>query len=126
MTDRTFDPNTWLDTYRETFASVYKAQQEGFKAVERFARFQYAVAGDYLEAGIAQTQAALGAKTPTELLTKQTELGTRLGEKLRARAQEFSTLASQVQGSVTSFATETANRATETASRASASASKAA
>jgi hypothetical protein len=118
MTDRTFDPNTWLDAYRETFASVHKAQEEGFKAVERFARFQYAVAGDYLEAGIAQTHAALGAKTLPDLLAKQTELGSKLGEKLRARAQEFATLASEVQGSVTTFATETATRATPSAKKA--------
>lgn len=111
MTDRTFDPNTWFDAYRETFASVHKAQEEGFKAAERLARFQYAVAGDCLEAGIAQTQAALAAKTLPELLTKQTELGSRLGEKLRVRAQEFATLASEVQGTVATFATETATRA---------------
>jgi hypothetical protein len=118
MTDRTFDPNTWLEAYRESFASVQKAQEQGFKAVERFARFQYAVTGDWLEAGIAYTQAALGVKTPAELLTKQTELNTRLGDKLRARAQEFATIASEVQGSVASFATETANRATATVKKA--------
>jgi hypothetical protein len=118
MTDRTFDPNSWLDAYRETFASVHKAQEEGFKAIERFARFNYAVAGDYLEAGIAQTHAALAAKTPAELLAKQTELGTRLTEKLRARAQEFSTLASEVQGSVATFANETATRASASAKKA--------
>ena len=43
MSDRPFDPNTWFDAYKETFASVHKAQEEGFKAVERLARFQYAV-----------------------------------------------------------------------------------
>lgn len=118
MTDRTFDPNTWLDSFRESFASVYKAQNEGFKAFERLARFQYTVAGDYLEAGIAQTQAALSAKTPAELLSKQAELGTQLGDKLRSRAQEFSTLASEVQGSVSSFATETAARVSASAKKA--------
>ena len=118
MTDRTFDPNTWFDAYRETFASVHKAQEEGFKAIERFARFQYAVAGDYLEAGLAQTQAAIAARTPAELLSKQTEVGSRLSEKLRARAQEFSHLANEVQGSVAGLATETANRATASAKRA--------
>jgi hypothetical protein len=117
MTDRSFDPNTWLDAYRDTFASVHKAQEEGFKILERFTRFQYAVAGDYLESGIAQTQAALGAKTPAELLSKQTEIGSRLGEKLRARAQEFSTLASEAQVSVTSIATETATRASASTKR---------
>jgi phasin family protein len=118
MSERTFDPNTWLDSFRETFASVTKAQQEGFKTLERVARFQYAVAGDYLEAGIAQTQAALIAKTPVELLAKQTEVGAQLGEKLRSRAQELSTLASEVQGSVSSFATETATRASASAKKA--------
>jgi phasin family protein len=118
MTDRTYDPNTWLDSFRETFASVHKAQKEGFKTIERLARLQYAVAGDYLEAGIAQTQAALGAKTPVELMAKQAEVGTQLGEKLRARAQEFSDLASQVQGTVSGFATETANRASTSAKKA--------
>jgi hypothetical protein len=118
MSERTFDPDTWLDSFRETFASVHKAQQEGFKAIERMARFQYAVAGDYLEAGIAQTQAALTAKTPVELLAKQTEVGTQLGEKLKSRAQEFSTLASELQSSARSFATETATRATASAKKA--------
>jgi phasin family protein len=118
MTDRTFDLNTLLDAYRETFASVHKAQEDGFKAIERLARFQYALAGDYLEAGIAHGHAAFAAKTPAELFAKQTELGTRLTEKLRARAQEFTSLASEVQGSVTSFATETATRATGTAKKA--------
>lgn len=117
MSERTFDPNTWLDGFRDTFASVHKAQQEGFKAIERMARFQYAVAGDYLEAGIAQTQATLTAKTPVELLAKQAEVGTQLGEKLRSRAQEFSTLASEVQGSVNSFATETTTRASAAAKK---------
>jgi phasin family protein len=118
MSDRTFDPNTWLDAYRESFASVQKAQEQGFKAVERLARFQYAVAGDYLDAGIAHTQAALASKTPAELLSKQNELNSRLGEKLRTRAQEFATIASEVQGSVTSFANETANKAAAAAKKA--------
>jgi len=120
MSERTFDPTTWLDSFRDTFASVHKAQQEGFKTVERLVRFQYAVAGDYLEASIAQTQAALAAKTPVELFAKQAEVGTQLGEKLRARAQEFSSLASDVQGSVTNFATESTNRASASAKKAAA------
>ena len=56
MTDRTFDLNTWLETYKETVASFSKAQQDGFKALERFARFNYAVAGDCLEAGLAHAK----------------------------------------------------------------------
>ena len=118
MTDRTFDLSAWLETYKDSFASFAKAQQDGFKALERFARFHYAVAGDVLEAGLAQAKAALNARAAVgtqaiaDLLQKQAELGTQLSEKLRARAQEFSALAAEVQESVGSFAAEAATRAT--------------
>jgi len=115
MTDRTFDPNAWLDAYRETFAPVYKAQQEGFKTIERFARFQYSVAGDYLESGLAHAQAAFGAKNPAELLTKQAEIGTKLGEKISARIQEFVALASDAHGTFTQYATESVTKAAKKA-----------
>jgi hypothetical protein len=120
MTDRTYDLNTWLETYKETFASFSKAQQDGFKALERFARFNYAVAGDYLEAGLAHAKAALtaraavGTQAVADLLAKQAELSNQLSEKLRVRAQEFSTLASEVQESVSNFAAEAATRAAGT------------
>jgi hypothetical protein len=119
MNDRAYDPNAWMDAYRESFAPVYKAQQEGFRTFERIARFQYAVMGDYLESGLAHAQAAIAAKSPIDLIVKHVELGTQLGEKLRARAQEFSTLASEVQGSVATFASETGSRYAEAHARAS-------
>ena len=118
MTDRNFDLNAWLETYKDTFSSFAKAQQDGFRALERFARFHYAVAGDVLEASLAQAKAtwsaraAVGTQAIAELLQKQAELGTQLSEKLRARAQEFSALAAEVQESVGSFAAEAATRAT--------------
>jgi hypothetical protein len=117
MTDRTYDLNAWLETYKDAFASFSKAQQEGFRTLERFARFHYAVAGDCLEAGLAQTRAVLSARAAvgtqviTDLIARQAELGTQLSEKLRARAQEFSSLAAEAQESVVSFAGDAANRA---------------
>ena len=120
MTDRAFDLNTWLETYKETVASFSKAQQEGFRALERFARFNYAVAGDCLEAGLAQAKAALSARAAVgtqavaDLLARQAELSNELSEKLRARAEEFSGLAAEVQESVSTFAAEAATRAAGT------------
>lgn len=117
MSERTFDMNSWFDTYKDTFASISKAQQDSFRTLERFARFNYAVAGDVLDAGLAHTRAALGVRAAlgtqviTELLAKQAELGTQLSEKLKSRAQEFSTLAAEVQQSASSFATDAASRA---------------
>jgi hypothetical protein len=118
MTDRTFDVNAWLESYKDAFNSFSKVQQDAFKALERFARFHYAVAGDVLEAALAQGKAALGARAAVgtealaELLQKQAELGTHFSEKLKARSQEFSALATEVQESVGKFATDTAHRAT--------------
>ena len=120
MTDRPYDLNAWLETCKDTIASFSKAQQDGYKALERFARFNYAVAGDYLEAGLAHakaalsTRAAVGTQAVADLLAKQAELSSQLSEKLRARAQEFSSLASEVQESVSSFAADAANRAAGT------------
>ena len=111
------DWNNWLDTYRDTYDSFSKAQHEGLLAFERFARFQYAVAGDVLEAGLAQAKATLGARAAigtqaiAELLEKQAELSTQLSEKIRERAQEFSALAAEVQDSVGSFAAAATHRA---------------
>jgi hypothetical protein len=111
------DWNVWLDTYKDTYASFSKAQHEGLRALERFARFQYAVAGDVLEAGLAQAKATLGARAAigsqavVELLEKQAELSTQLSEKIRERAQEFSALAAEVQESVGSFAAAATHRA---------------
>lgn len=116
MTDR-FDFDAWLENYQETFASFTRAQQEGFKALERFARFNYAVAGDCLEAGFAQVKAVLSARASVgtqvvaDLLSRQAELSNQLSEKLRARTQEFSNLATEVQESVSNFAADAAGRA---------------
>ena len=118
MRDRNqIDFNVWLDQYKDTYASFSRVQHEGFRALEAFARFNYAVAGDVLEASFAQAKATLGAPGAgfgthafAELLEKQAELGTQLSEKIRERAQEFSTLAAEVQESVGSFAATATHR----------------
>jgi hypothetical protein len=95
MTDLTFDPKSVFDAYRNAFAPVIKIQQEGVKAFDRAGRYQYALAGDYLELSLAQAKAAVGAQSPTEFVSKQVELATAFGEKLRTRAQEFVTLTTE-------------------------------
>ena len=111
MTDQTFDPTTVLTATREAFAPVLKAQQEGFKALERLARLQYAVAGDVLESGLARVNATFVATTASELLNKQTELTGQLVDKLRARADEFATVTSEIQTKMGQFGTEIAAKA---------------
>jgi phasin family protein len=95
MTDRMFNANQLLETYRNALAPAIHAQQEGLKALDRLARFQYAVAGDYLEWSLTQAQAVIAAKNPAELIAKQTELGSKISEQLRGRVQELTTIASE-------------------------------
>ena len=76
MTDTTFDPKTIFETYRSALAPALKVQQESVKALDRVGRYQYAVAGDYLEWSLAQAKAALGAQTPADFVSKQVELTT--------------------------------------------------
>ena len=101
MTERNFDPNAMFEAYRNSLAPVLRAQQEGLKALERFAHYQYALAGDYLEWSLSQAKAALGAKNPAELVAKQAELGSKLSDQLRGRVQEFSSLATEAQSTMT-------------------------
>jgi phasin family protein len=110
MTETTFDPKTIFETYRNVFAPALKVQQEGVKALDRVGRYQYAVAGDYLEWSLAQAKAALAAQTPVDFVSKQVELTTALSEKLRARAQEFVTLATDAQTSFTDAVSETVTK----------------
>ncbi|HEX4388964.1 MAG TPA: phasin family protein [Steroidobacteraceae bacterium] len=111
MTEPTFDPNTVLSATREAFAPVLKAQQEGFQAFERLARLQYAVAGDVLESGLARVNATFSAATTSELMSKQTELTSQLVERLRARAEEFATVTSDMQKKFSQLGTEIAAKA---------------
>jgi hypothetical protein len=94
MTDRMFNVNEMLETYRHALAPAIHAQQEGLKALDRLARYQYAVAGDYLEWSLNQAQAVIAARNPAELAAKQAELGSKMGEQLRGRVQELTTIAS--------------------------------
>ena len=116
MSDSTFDPKAILESYRTAFAPVLKSQQEGVKMLDRVSRYQYAVAGEYLEWSLAQAKAALGSKTPADFVTKQVELTTALSEKLRARAQEFVTMANESQANFADAIKET-NRFAEEAKK---------
>ncbi len=111
MIDRTFDPTTMIAAAREAFAPVLKAQQEGFKTLERLARLQYAVAGDVLESGLARVNAAFSATNATEMVNKHTELTTQLVDKLRTRAEEFATVTSEIQSRITELGGEIAAKA---------------
>jgi hypothetical protein len=118
MSDPTFDPKTILEAYRNAFAPALKAQQEGLKAIDRAGRYQYAVAGDYLEWSLAQGKAALAAQTPAEFVSKQVELATALSEKLRGRVQEFVSLATEAQSGFSQMVSDATTKVAEVTKKA--------
>jgi phasin family protein len=118
MTDRTFDVNAWFESYRSAFAPVLRAQQEAMKSVERLARYQFGVAGDYLDWSLAQTKAAVAAKSATELYAQHTDINGRLSEQLKKRAQEFTAIATETQGVVTQWLGEASAKVAEAAKKA--------
>ena len=109
----TYDPNAWFDACRSTLAPFIRTQEECIKAVDRIARLQYAVAGDVLESSLAHVHVALEAKSPSDYLSKSTELGAKLGEKIRGRTQEIVNATVEAQGSVTRVAGEVGSKAAE-------------
>ncbi len=74
MTQPTFDFSTLFETYKSAMAPVFRAQQEGLKTLERLARYQFAVAGDYLEWSLAHAKASVGPKSAADLLGQHTTL----------------------------------------------------
>jgi hypothetical protein len=118
MTNPTFDMKSWFQTYRSAFAPALRAQQEGLKAFERLARYQYAVAGDCLEFSLSAAKAALGAKSGEDLMAAQNELSSSLSDQMHKRADEFVTIASESQNTLTSLFAEVTTPAAGTAKKA--------
>jgi len=114
----TYDPNAWLDACRSALAPVIRTQEEYIKAMDRIARVQYAVAGDVLELSLAHAHVALEAKSPGDYLAKSTELGAKLGEKLRNRTQEIVTATTEAQGTVTRTVADVGSKVGESAKKA--------
>jgi Phasin protein len=111
MSDHTFDASTWFDKYRTAFAPALRAQQEGLKAFERLARYQYAVAGDYIEFSLSAAKAAIGAKSGEDLVAAQSALSSNLSKQLQERAEEFVTIATESQNTLTNLFGEASAKA---------------
>jgi hypothetical protein len=119
MPEFNFDPSTALDTYRSVFAPTLRAQQEALKTIERFGRYQFGVATDCLEWGVAQAKASLDFGTPAELAASQTTLATQFGEKLEHRVREFMNLATEERASFNQMVGETTAKVAEAIKRSS-------
>jgi phasin family protein len=104
------DSKAMFSSYCEMLAPMLQVQQEGVKAFERFARHQMAVVNDCLESSLAQAKLSLATTAPAELMALQKELGTKLGDQLRSRHLELTTIASETQLALIQAVTECAGK----------------
>lgn len=118
MNTKTFDFTAMFDTYRQAFAPVIAAQQNSLKTLERLARYQFAVAGDYLEWTLSHVKTGAEPKSVADLVSQQSALNTSFSEKLRARAEEFTQIASESQSNVTKWFDEAGAKVADTAKKA--------
>jgi hypothetical protein len=98
-------------------APALRAQVEAIKTIERFGRYHYSVAGDYLEWGVAQARAILAPGTPAEHVASQTTLATQFGEKMQGRVREFVSLASETRATFNELVGDATARFAETIKR---------
>jgi phasin protein len=112
-----FEPGALIESGRRATAPAVRAQLEAVKAIERFSRYHYNVAGDYLEWGLAQARAVLAVATPAEHVASQTALATQLGKKLQGRAREFVSLASETRTTFNDLVGDATARFAETIKR---------
>jgi phasin family protein len=108
MSLKPFEFDAFLDSAKKAFAPMVRFNEIAAKNLERTARYQYGLAGEYLDLGIAQLQAASQAKDFSEMVQKQTELSSAFVEKQTARSQDLMKLAGETQSDFTKWLDQTA------------------
>lgn len=103
MSNTTAEINSFVEQTRKFSAPLLKANELTAKAFERVARYNYELAGDALNFGLAALHTATQAKDVPALLQKQAEITNSFFEKQTQRAQDFLKIASESQAEFTSF-----------------------
>lgn len=98
----------YVDFSKRLLAPATRFGEVTAKTLEQIARYQYDVAGDYLNFGIEQLQTISKTKDVSELVSKQSELTSNLVEKLTKRSQDFSKIAAEAQAGFTQWVDDTA------------------
>ena len=97
MNEPIADVKSWSEACRRSLAPLLRIQQDGLGVLDRFARCQYAVAGDFLEWSLALSKVMLAAQSPADFLAKQAEIGINFRGQLRNRVEELTKIRSEQQ-----------------------------
>jgi len=93
--------NSFVDQTRKLYAPMAKFGEIQARAFERVAKYNYEVAGDWLNLSIAQLHAATQAKDVPALMQKHAELANGYLEKQTQRSQELLKIATETQAEFT-------------------------
>lgn len=97
------DFQSFVDASKRAMGPLAELNALTARTLERTARFQYGLAGDLLELGVAQLQAASGAKDFGALLSQHAALTNAFAEKSSVRSQEAVTLATAAHSEFTAW-----------------------
>ena len=103
MTKSTAEINAFIEASRKLAEPMARFQELGTRTFERVARYNYEVAGDLLNFGLASLHAATQSKDLPEMFKKQADLANAQFEKQTRRSQDFIKIASAAQADVTQF-----------------------
>lgn len=109
MSTTTAEMNSFIENTRRMTAPFTRATEVSARTFEKLARYQYEVAGDWLNLSIAQLHAATQSKDVPEMMKKQAELANQYFEKQTQRSQDFLKIATEAQTDVTQLVDTAAN-----------------
>jgi len=103
MTKTNAEINAFIEASRKLAEPMARFQELGTRTFERVARYNYEVAGDLMNFGLAALQLTAQSKDLPELFKKQADLANAHFEKQTQRSQDFIKIASAAQADVTQF-----------------------
>jgi phasin family protein len=97
----------YLEFAQRAAAPLGRMNELAVRNVERMARLQYDMAGDWLQFGLAQMHATVEARDLGSLLSRQAEIASQFVEKISRRQQDLARLSTEAQADAARWIDET-------------------
>lgn len=107
MANTTTEINAFLEATQKALAPAIRFNELSAKTIEKVARMNYDVLGDFLNYGLAQLHLTSSVKDVPAYVQKSTELAHQFVEKQTARSQDFLKVASESQADFTQWVDKT-------------------
>jgi len=109
------DFSAYTDFAKRAFAPATRLNETVVGNFESLARFQYELAGDFMQLAIEQMQATVKAKDLGTLVARQSEIASKFVEKQTQRQQGFAKMATDAQARMSRLVEEAATAARKVA-----------